>query len=110
MKIYRSEVAFIPLYNQCKATDCLQCVELGCPVNSGKVRFGKVASLMQSFKELEERSYFSQNPRCYYGECDNCANVSCGVWHGLAPEPTMPATLEEEWKLFWSETEEILLR
>ena len=109
MLAYSSLVEFAPIYRQCTKEDCLSCVELACRVNQGKVPYEKVEPLMKRFVELKEESRISKNSPCHFGECDECPNVSCGVWHGLAPEPVMPEVLKNRWELFWSECKALLL-
>ena len=84
MFAYSSIVEFTPIYKQCSKSDCVACVELACRVNQGKVPYDKVEPLMKRFLELKEESRISKNSPCHFGECDECPDVSCGVWHGLA--------------------------
>ncbi len=108
MLAYSGLVEFTPIYKQCDKDECLACTELACRVNQGKVPYEKVEHLMKRFMELKEESRISKNSPCHFGECDECPDVSCGVWHGLAPEPVMPDLLKEKWNVFWKECEELL--
>ena len=108
MKEHEGKVEFTSVFKQCKKEECLTCTELACPVNEGKVPYDRVTPFITRFAELRERSRFTTNPDCYYGDCDNCDNVSCGVWHGLAPEPKMPEDLKRAWERFWEELEKTL--
>ena len=110
MLAYSSQIEFAPIYRQCNKENCLSCVELAYRVNQGKVPYEKVEPLMKRFMELKEESRISKNSPCHFGECDECPNVSCGVWHGLAPEPVMPELLKSKWELFWSDCEALLLK
>ena len=108
MLAYCSVVEFTPIYQQCDKEKCLSCMELACRVNQGKVPYDKVQPLMEHFKTLKEESRISKASRCHYGECAKCPDVSCGVWHGLAPEPVMPEDLKAKWELFWQECRDVL--
>ena len=110
MKEHEGKVEFTSVFKQCKKEDCLKCAELACPVNGGKVAYDAVTPFIAKFNELRERSRFATNPTCFYGDCDTCENVSCGVWHGLAPEPQMPEHLKDEWENFWEELEAVLAK
>lgn len=94
----------------CKATDCQGCLRWECPVKNGQLQFAEVEPYVARFKALHEKSRIPGNPECFYGECDDCENVSCGVWHGLAPEPTMPEELKNEWNEFLDEFLEFMTR
>lgn len=108
MLAYSGLVEFTPIYKQCDKDECLACTELACRVNQGKVPYEKVEPLMKRFMELKEESRISKNSPCHFGECDECPDVSCGVWHGLAPEPVMPENLEARWQLFWLDCRDLL--
>ena len=109
MLAYSSVVEFTPIYKQCKKEDCLECVELACRVNQGKVPYEKVEPLIKRFSDLKEESRISKNSPCHYGECEKCPDVSCGIWHGLAPEPVMPELLAAKWQEFWQECKGVLM-
>ena len=96
------------VFSQCKSDTCQSCTKWECPVKNGKIQFKDVEPFIARFAELREKSRFSQNPDCYYGDCDDCKNVSCGIWHGFAPEPVMPEKLEQEWECFWKEFEQAM--
>ena len=46
----------IPIYKQCKESDCESCGELACPVNAGKVSYVAVEPLMRRFVKLKEET------------------------------------------------------
>lgn len=96
------------VFSQCKQETCQSCTKWQCPVKKGTVRFSEVEPFIVRFAELREKSRFSKNPDCYYGDCDDCQNVSCGIWHGLALEPVMPEELKAEWDRFWNDFEVVM--
>lgn len=110
MDFYSNMKLLLSSLSQCKAEECQKCLKWECPVKSEKLRFTEVEPYVERYKELHEKSRFSKNPECFYGDCDDCQNVSCGICHGLAPEPVMPEELKDEWDNFWDEFLEFLTR